>query len=153
MNKINKNILLISLVLAIVISTIHTIALNLFLYFEFWWLDIVMHFLGGLLISLVFLWIYTRFGFYEKTKSDSSKCAKCKIITLMFVSILIIGLAWEIFEITTQITLVDLENYRIDTLSDFIMSLIGGLSGYLYFSVSEKKIQKTLLDNIKKENV
>ena len=123
-------LLLIILVLGIVIALLHALALEYFLYWQYGWFDILMHFLGGLIISLFALWGYLRFSDHGMSKG-----------LLLFDVILftfIICLFWESFELMFKLSVTDPVSYFIDTVGDFAMNTIGALVGY--FLVVEQKL-------------
>jgi hypothetical protein len=116
-------------ILAFLIAVLHFIATEFYIYWHYWWFDILMHFLGGLLISLIFLWIAYLSGYVGRTQRKKSHT-----FILALGSSLIIGLGWELFEYMTGLTFVlSFEDYRLDTLLDLCMDIAGGLAGYLYY--------------------
>jgi len=101
------------------LMSVHVIALRLFLYWQIWWLDIPMHILGGVVISVgIFalhdmrLWIKKRHLSY--------------IPVLLLVCVA--ALSWEVYELCVG-TAIE-ENYLMDTITDLAMGLVGGTIGY-----------------------
>lgn len=84
-------------------------------YIEFWWYDIFMHFLGGMALGL---WILSLGKLLEKPRF--------KPWHIIFFTLLL-GLAWEYFEIHFGITgyVVGSRDYFIDTTFDLINDMLG----------------------------
>jgi len=124
----SEKILKVSTFLIIVIAIIHIVALNFYLYWHFWWLDILMHFMGGFWISAFLFWIlyFSRF-FKFQPKSFLS------LLSLVVFLNLLISLGWEIFEWKLGITFSMEKYYWGDTFSDIFSSLAGGLIALLLF--------------------
>jgi VanZ family protein len=100
--------------LALIIAVLQQIALAEFLYWRWWWFDVLMHFLGGVLIGGLALLV-----------SDVLKTPR----TLTFIVLLIgIGVGWEIFERLNG--LYQEAGYVVDTVTDLIMDTIGALVVY-----------------------
>ena len=103
------------------------IAFHYFLYWRFWWLDIFMHFLGGLWVSL--------FGYYIIYFSDFRKkfekiIDKYSLLVISFVVILGVGFLWEVFELVLMVSLEP--GYVFDTILDLIMDIAGWLAAYIF---------------------
>ena len=86
-----------------------------------------MHFLGGLFIGLLILWIY--FLLEHQTKLSNN----ILIFFIIPIGVLIIGLLWEIFEALIGVYNVFGAQTFSDTISDLVFDLIGGLVGVIYF--------------------
>lgn len=112
--------------LAIVIAVMHFGALVFFLYWTTEWFDVIMHFLGGMLMGLGALFIFYTSGFI-KLPTDNRLLVF--VITLSFV--LVIGLAWELWEIFVGFT--DVLEDQADTILDVIMDTLGALAAIWYF--------------------
>lgn len=83
-------------------------------------LDILMHFLGGLLVGLIvlcLLFVRKLFGFAHTHHGV--------VISTTLVSVLMVGLAWELFEFMFNISIVNIDT--LDTIEDIVMDIIGGL--------------------------
>lgn len=111
--------------LLIVIATLHFVALEFFLYRSYPWFDIMMHFLGGIFISLSALWFFfeSEFVLFKKTYT--------RVFLTAIVSIVVIGVGWEIFEVVAGIPIE--ENFILDTTVDLGVDVLGMLIGYLVF--------------------
>ena len=102
-----------------VLAVAHALALEFFLYWKFWWFDIVMHFLGGVVIALGVFTLYDlRFPLPRRLKA----------LVPILAFTLIIALLWEVFELLAG--LVVLEEYHVDTSIDILMALLGATVGY-----------------------
>ncbi len=106
------------------IAILNNLGNEFFLYWKFWWFDIVMHFLGGLWVGLSALWFYSFSGFFEDVRKD-----KPFIFLLSFLSVLVVGLGWEVFEFLIEIDFSN--NYISDTSLDLIMDILGGITASL----------------------
>ena len=119
------------IVLGVVVALLHAHALNNFLYWHLPWLDILMHFLGGLLVALIGLWIARKTGIAKGAKS------KWKLLIDILLFVFIVSLLWESFELTFQsLVSEDPYEYAIDTIIDFLMSTIGALFGFYILQMS-----------------
>jgi len=83
-------------------------------YFYFWWFDILMHFMGGLILGLLLFWIATRIG-----HRGSDRALFLKVLVV----VLVIAVGWEVFEYMHDIY--GKGNYVLDTTGDIIMAVIG----------------------------
>ena len=115
-----------ALVLLVVIGLFFHISETLHLYTEFWWVDVLLHFLAGALVGMTALifWHHYYHGF---------ALSKLKMIGLGVLFALFVGILWEIFEVHYGITfLSDGMAYIKDTSSDIMMDICGGFFGALY---------------------
>jgi hypothetical protein len=101
------------------LAVLHIVSLKLFLYWRFWWLDIPMHFFGGIVVALGLFTLY-----------DLKILLKKKHLTLFCILSLVflVAIAWESYELLIGIPIED--DYIIDTLTDLCMGMFGGLIGY-----------------------
>lgn len=98
----------------------HFIAIFFYLYWFYWWLDMVMHFLGGLSLGLLILW------FYRKLSPDKGVTFE-RSFFCVFGAVFVVALAWEIFEFFIGYTGPTLDAvYWIETLADIVSGLLGG---------------------------
>ncbi len=98
----------------------HYLALELHLYWLYLWLDIPMHFLGGVTVALGYL---TFLGLFSNLADKNFTFTR----TITFV--LLVATSWEIFEVVIGIPFEE-GNYVGDTTLDLIMGALGGLVGY-----------------------
>lgn len=107
-----------TLIVGIQLLVTHAIATELYLYWSIWWMDIVMHFLGG--IWLVSAW---------RTLTDLDRIAE-KRWTLKFILPVLFGLmiGWEIFGIYVEQGFK--HGYVTDTAGDILCGIVGVLVGF-----------------------
>ena len=86
---------------------LHAIGLEFYLYWTYWWFDIVTHALGGFSVGLLSAFIF--FG---------------KYLRFLFVVLILLILGWEFFEV--YVIGIDIygASYVIDTFLDIAVSLI-----------------------------
>ncbi len=101
------------------IAILHAAGLFLFLQWYFWWYDIMLHFLGGLWVALMFQWL-ARTGQYAHS------------LAATIFAVLFVGLAWEVFEFLVGSPRES--RYLFDTSLDIVMDLSGGIVGYVIAS-------------------
>ena len=90
------------------------------LYYEIWWLDIPMHFLGGFGVATLAISY-----FHYKKKSYS--------FIQIFMCYLCVAIVWELYEIIHDMIRVTMWGGWEDTISDVINGGIGGTLAYLLF--------------------
>lgn len=122
---IHKKALFIEIfLLSITVAVLHYFATIFSLYWSVDWFDIMMHFLGGLLIGLISLWVFFT---SEKIKYPRTKFA---IFSVTIGLVLIVGLGWELWEIFVGFT--DVFSDKSDTMMDLVMDTIGAVAAYIY---------------------
>lgn len=110
--------------IGLLIAVLQWYASIYYLYFLWWWADIVMHFLGGLFIGLSALW-WLRFEIPISIRH------RIPAFLWALVIVLAVGVSWEIFErVTNSYNAV---NYALDTATDLLMDIVGTLASYLVF--------------------
>ena len=97
--------------------------LKFYWYSLIWYLDIVMHFLGGFWVGLFFLYVFFR---KEQPSFTSGLFFKLLFITLL------VGLLWELYEFLLNIIAITPFNLN-DTISDIFSSLLGSTVSVFYF--------------------
>lgn len=112
--------------LSLVIAGLHITAQQFFFYWTFWWYDIMMHGLGGLLIGLMTAWVIA-FPAHGILPLPSS-------LTIILV-VLSVGIAWEVFEyvVGANVFYSSFGSYALDTISDIAMDVAGALGATLIF--------------------
>jgi len=111
--------------IGLLIALFHWLANAYYLYFLWWWADILMHFLGGLFWGLAALW-WIRFEIPISIRHRIPK------FLVAFVVVLGVGIAWEVFE--KFFNIFGAGNYVLDTTLDLLMDIVGMLAAYLVFS-------------------
>ncbi len=120
-----KELLILVGVLIAAIAVINEIALYFHLFFQLWWFDAVLHFLGGVWVAFAALWVYFFSDYIKKRQYDSLTTFAVPILAVFF-----IGLLWELFEVIIG-TPVAVTSY--DTVKDLIMDTLGGFAAHAYF--------------------
>ncbi|MEM9336432.1 MAG: hypothetical protein AAGA35_01080 [Patescibacteria group bacterium] len=110
-----------------ILAVVHIIALELFLYWHFLWLDIPVHLLGGCVAGL---------GLYVLRDLRIIPALYCfKLWQILGFVIIVAGL-WELFELFIVGREIE-ENFIQDTIIDLIMGFLGGWIAY-YVGESSK---------------
>lgn len=89
-------------------------------YYSIWYFDMIMHFLGGFWLGLVYLYFFSPRGSFSKSILQAS----------LFV--LLLGLGWEVFEFLVNNYIAQNPFDIIDTTSDIFFDLAGGVLAILY---------------------
>lgn len=114
------NILLFALLfIALLVYLLNELAQVHFYYWTFWWYDIMMHFLGGFLVSGIALWAFIRF----------TPPSSLQIKNALYVSVataLVVGIGWEFFEYFAGMYVAQVHIVT-DTAGDLIMDTIGAV--------------------------
>ncbi len=101
----------------------NSIILKFHWYYSIWWIDILMHFLGGFWVGGFFLYVFIR----KKTRSESFIfLAKVVLATLA------VGLVWEIYEFYIYQYLSQNPFDLIDTISDLFFNILGSIISFFY---------------------
>lgn len=120
-----KKVLVKIMLFAIFVAILHFISLKFYLY----WttpIDIIMHIMGGALVSLIGLW-FIYFSFFRKYFPNDAKT----IIIAVLIAF-IVGFLWEIFELRFGLISYSFVD-RIDSIKDLFDDIIGALIAGLYF--------------------
>ncbi len=111
--------------LAIAVAFLDRVCRFLLLYWTTEWADIGMHFLGGLFIGIVALFVFFTSGYIALPKENM-----LLVFVVTIASVLVIGLAWELWEIFMGLT--NVLRDQADTILDIIMDTLGGLAAIGY---------------------
>ena len=115
-----------ALALLFVIGVLDLIAAVFHLHWEYWWYDVILHFLGGAwaTMTVILVWHYY---------SNLSASDRLKFVKIGVIGALTIGFLWEIYELISRVTsFSDGIFYWMDTASDLLMDICGGFFGALY---------------------
>lgn len=115
-------------IIVAIVAAFHLSVLQFYLYWRFWWFDILTHFLGGLWVGISFLWL-----FFQSERVNIIKNNKNYNLAVAFLASLFVGIMWEVFEYYSGIAVSDASNYAIDTATDISFGLIGGFAAYCIF--------------------
>jgi hypothetical protein len=117
----NKHILSLTILIAL-IAFLHIFAMKFNLYFAIWWFDLAMHFLGGLWCGLFVVYCFAE---HQKRLGKSLKVSD--VFLAGIVGAIVIGSAWEVYEYVFGLTYTSKSSYRLDTILDMCMDVLGGL--------------------------
>lgn len=116
MQKNRKQLLHSLLPLSILLSLLNFTALKFHLYWTTWWMDVINHFLGGVIITIIFfvICLFADADFNPK-----------KYFPKLILFAIAIGVLWEVFEVYFGLTFVDRQGYWQDTTLDMVMDMVG----------------------------
>ena len=103
------------------VAVAHFAALHFFWYWKYTWIDMPIHMLGGVSVSL---------GLSILPFFRVSLPPRLRTLIGCVAIVFIVGVAWEIFEIFAGAVVFDSE-YPLDTLTDLCMDVLGGTIGYV----------------------
>ena len=114
----------------IIVAVIHISAIYLNWYFRISWIDNVIHFLAGISVSCAFLasvegWL------------KIGNVSQWRVFFLALISVLFVGIIWEIFEYSCDLTFYWLQDYPLDTAMDLIADISGATIPFLF--IKERK--------------
>lgn len=104
--------LLAALVFALALAALHIYALQTYLYWHYVWLDVPVHYLGGLALAMLAIALLRNF----RPRSF-----------LLLMAGVVVG--WELFELLIQTSRE--ANFIFDTALDLLMGSLGALSAYV----------------------
>ena len=134
MTFMSRNYLLNAIaILVCAIAALHFLAINYYLYWMFWWYDIILHFLGGVFSGLFVLWLRYFSGYLGAHAVPTLP----RVFLFVGVSVLIVGIGWEVFEWVVGETF-RMEGYWKDTIVDVVLDLLGGIAAAGLFQSSHK---------------
>ena len=113
--------------IALLVLCLHVVAVYFYLYWSIDEFDSVMHFLGGALVALFFVYLYFVSGAFVPKRKGVANYILISLLGLVFV-----GVSWEIYELLYGLTYVTWADYASDTALDFVMDTLGGVSAALY---------------------
>lgn len=113
-----SQVFVLSLLSAFALIVLHIFSVSMRLYWSIWWLDIVFHFWGGIIVGSVVVSLFI-------SRSDTIFYA-ARIVTL---STLAVAIAWELHEFIAQTFYA--QNYLLDTVADILLGVAGGLTALL----------------------
>ncbi len=110
-----RRLFYIQAILIVMVGFVHIIALKLYLYWQFVWLDVFVHFFGALWIALAAVWILTALR-------------RPVSFLRVFVVLALVSVGWELFELWGGIPRE--ANFAFDTTIDLLSDALGGIVGY-----------------------
>lgn len=133
---IYSRLLLVSCALVFVLAVLHITAIQFYLYWVFWWFDILTHFIGGLFVATMSLWLYFNSGLIKTPRRR-----KGTVFFVALLSVVIAGTAWELFEFFAGTPEVD--SYLLDTFIDALMNATGAIVG-AHFIIRLRLVKLTM---------
>ncbi len=118
----SKSVLYSTLVLAIVTATMYFMGMSLYLFWVYWWYDVLMHFLVPLTGGFGIYWGLFHSGLIFRQRFES----RALTIIFVFVCVMVIGVGWEVYEYAFDIT-DSHEGYMADTVNDLLLDSSGAL--------------------------
>jgi hypothetical protein len=138
------------IVFLIFILSLHTVATVRFWYWTYPWFDIPMHFLGGILAALTFIWLWRKYfpnfspkGAEQISSLGGSENLFALLLILSFVAL--VGVLWEFAEFLFDVFISAggyarvVQQDAVDTLTDLLFDLLGGLTAAITFLIGRNK--------------
>jgi|SRR3989344_7929937 len=120
----NRSSLLYSaLIFSAILYFLHVMANIFSLYWIYWWYDYMMHFVAGLAGGLSTYWVLFHSGFWRR-QTDAILLPVLSVV----ICLMIVGVAWEIFEYKNGITDAHESYYTLDVIHDLVMDFAGALA-------------------------
>jgi hypothetical protein len=117
----NRRLLFIAFASIVILGGLHIFGSTFYIYWTVWWFDNAMHFIGGLSLGLLSLWIAYMSGFFGVMVPT-----RVRVFVTVLLSVLVIGMGWEVFEYYFGIANPTLgETYFKDTIYDLTFDLLG----------------------------
>ncbi len=138
----NKKLFIISFLIIIFIVVLHYFSLKNSWYWNYRWLDIPVHIIAGFGVSLMALWLSLKIRHI-----DNIYGYKKKALLVMLITVFILAIFWEIYELVIKFTSLNNISYWKDASLDIFNSLVGGVIAFLYFIRNKKA--KCLVADIK----
>lgn len=107
------------LIAASILTVVHVISNEFFLYWRFWWLDMPVHVLGGVVAGL---------GLFVVRDLRLVRSYQQVKLWQVLLLVLILSLFWEVYENLIGRTV--LATARFDTFLDLLMGQVGGAIAY-----------------------
>ncbi|MHB1330426.1 MAG: hypothetical protein ACYCY6_00450 [Minisyncoccota bacterium] len=118
----NHRLLTVTFIFVVAVGLLHQLGSIYALYWDIAWFDTMVHFVGGLSMGFLFLWVWNVSGFVGK----SIPTRRISLISV-FVFVAIVGIGWELFEYFFNIANPTKGNYIGDTTLDLFADLCGGI--------------------------
>lgn len=110
-----RRLFFIQATLIAIVGFVHIVALQLYLYWQFPWLDVFVHFFGAMWVALFAVWLLV--------------ISKAHISFIRVFGLLVfVSIGWELFELWGGVPRE--ANFAFDTTIDLIMDALGGVFGY-----------------------
>jgi ABC-type multidrug transport system fused ATPase/permease subunit len=110
--------------LMIILGALHFLAITFYFYWTLWWFDNLMHLLAGFSGGLITIWFLFDSDLFFKRFPTTFES-----FLYVIIAVLIVGVAWEIFEYVNKITGTEsVEEYISDTIHDLMADALGAIS-------------------------
>lgn len=129
--KLSTHFLKCALLLIMVAGFLDFLGFTFHLFWSLHYFDSLVHFIAGITVGMGSLWLLTL---------TTKQITKQNIFNTAVTGAIIVGVIWEIFELTNGITLLsDGIHYVTDTGADLIMDVTGGIVAAIYgWNVTKK---------------
>ncbi|MFH0804033.1 MAG: hypothetical protein V1896_00305 [Candidatus Zambryskibacteria bacterium] len=127
------------LVLFLIVGILHVIATVNHLYWSIYEFDSLVHFIGGVALSLLFVWLYFFSDYFNPSKRSLARFLLISVLGAMFVAV-----SWETYELIFKQTMVAKANYPFDLTMDLMMDFLGAIAGCFYAYIREYNRQIVL---------
>ncbi len=112
-----RRLLFLQLFLIGVVAALHVVGTALYLYWMFWWYDMLVHFLASIWVALSAVWITSHLGLKN-------------VGVWVFLCVVMVSVGWEFFEFKIGATdMADTKGFVVDTILDMTVNMIGGFLG------------------------
>lgn len=122
-----RSLLFISFGILVLLGVMHYLGQTFYFYWDMRWYDSLAHFLGGLSMGFICLWLWYASGLFGKSTPNKKQAFIVSLIGGM-----LIGIGWEFFEFANGIAH-PIGSYALDTfndlLADFAGSAVAGMIG------------------------
>ncbi len=126
--------------LLFIVGILNYVATHFHLYWVVNEFDSLVHFLGGALVSMFFLWLYFFSGAFLPAKRNFFYFLLISSLGVLFVSVV-----WEIYELLLGEASFAKTAYSYDTTLDFIMDFLGAYAVCLYAYLRKIKYEPEVL--------
>ncbi|MHB0977818.1 MAG: hypothetical protein ACYC1K_00170 [Minisyncoccota bacterium] len=117
-----NKILLVSFLLVLITGVLHIVGSVNHLYWNSFWFDGFVHFMGGVSVGMLSIWFWFQSGFFE-----ISVPSKREVFFYAVVVAVLMGIGWEIFELAYGTANPVGGNYSMDTFHDLVFDFLGGI--------------------------
>jgi hypothetical protein len=120
---VKRGLLILTFVSIIVLGALHQAGSAFFLYWDIPWFDMMMHFIGGFSVGMLFVWVWYGSDILGRRVIPARAAATLAVIAFVFA----VSAGWELFEYAFDIANPTGGNYAMDTFNDFVAALLGAL--------------------------
>ncbi|MEK6800311.1 MAG: hypothetical protein AABY05_00090 [Nanoarchaeota archaeon] len=125
----------------IIVLSSHIILIPIGAYTFYPWLDIPMHFLGGLSVYLTYSMLFE----WMKKKGEVGKMNELIFFLFMISLVVLTAVLWEFMEfILDRMTASYTQLGLADTIGDLFLGIIGGVFAYFIIKIKNKNSHKSL---------